>query len=269
MKVSKDNFLISVESQFTKLKIGDMDFFLDTDYNPKRLATIIGKIVALPIQITDQWINDVPLSEGDTVVFNRLVCQNKNKVKENEFYCAYYHIYAKVTDIIQPLEDVMFCEPIVEPDTMVGQFEVKGNVSSVRATVKYLSNECSIVGIRENDIVYFTKNADYEMEIGGKMLYKMHIRSIIGIERDGELKTFKNKLLVKNTTQLGCAGTIEKIYAQSSLQTGVVLESGNTGIAKDTVLTYLNGTASVVKWKGEYYAFIDETNIKYLKEWQN
>lgn len=265
MKVAKDNFLVSVDSQFTKLKIGELDFFLDTDYNPKRLATTIGKIIACPVRITDQWINDIELKEGDTIIFNRLVCQNKNKVKENEFYCAYHSIYAKVMDKIECLEDAMFCEPIIEPDTMVGQFEVKGCVSSVCAKVVYLSNKCKEVGIRENDIVYYTKNADYEMEIGGKLFYKMQIRSIIGIERDGELKTFGKKLLVKNITKLGCAGTIEKIYAQSNLQTGVVLESGNTGIEKDTVLTYLNGTASVVKWKDEWYAFINEENIKYIK----
>jgi hypothetical protein len=268
MKVSKNNFFIQVDSQFAYPKIGGETFYVDTDYNPRRLSTVIGKIHSLPICVTDQYKYELKLNEGDTVIFNRLVTQTKNKVFDNVFRSQYPQIYAKIQgETLTPLEDVLFCQPIIESDYKVGEIEVKGQVSKVCAFVKCLSKGASDVGIRKWDIVYFTKDADYEMDINGTLLYKMHIRSIIGIERDGELKTFGKKLLVKNITELGKVGDIQKIYAQHSMQTGVVVESGNTGIEKGTELTYFNGTASIVKYKDEWFAFIGEENIKYLKQW--
>ena len=263
MKVAKDTFFIEVGSQFVFPKIGGIEFWIDTDYNPKRLATIIGKIHSTSIRITDKFIYDIKINEGDIVVVNRLVCQDRNKVSDNIFMCAYHHIYARITDTIVPLEDVLFCEPICDDDYLVGQIKMNGQVSKVKAKVCFVSNFASECGIKVNDIVYFSKDADYEMEIGSKLFYKMHVRSVIGIEREGELKTFRNKLLVKNITELGSVAGIDKIYAQSNLQTGVVIEQGNTSIEVGTSITYLNGTASVVKYKDEYYAFISEENIKY------
>ncbi len=266
MLVSKNNFLVEVESQFVKPKIKGFDFFIDTDFNPKLLSTKIGKIHTLSIGVTPPSKYDNPLHVGDLVVFGHLVCQAKNKVQENVFMCPYHSIFAKiVNEQLQPLEEMIFCEPITDEDKNIGAFLVKGKVSDKKAKVFELSNEVRKAGIQKGDTVFFTKNADYGVEVAGKLLYMMRIRNIIGIERDGELKTFRKKLLVKNTTKLGSIGDVEKIYAQTSLQTGIVIESGTTNITKGTELTYLNGTASIVNWKGEDYAFIDEVNIKYLK----
>ena len=166
-------------------------------------------------------------------------------------------------DVI-PLEDTLFCEKIVEPGIEIGCFKVADKVSETHATVFEVSNFVSKQGIQKGDVIFFTKNADYEMEIFGVSLYKMHLRNIIGVERDGELKTFGKKLLVKNTTKLNDVGMLKRIYASSSLQTGVVVEQGTTSIEKGKLITFFGGIDSKVKWKGQDYSFVREDNIKYI-----
>jgi len=263
MLVSKNNFLVEVDSQFVQPSV--KGFFIDTDFNPRLLATRIGRIHSGSIRIDKPNVYDVPLNIGDEVVFGHNVCQKNNKVSENVFRCAYHAIFAKIEDgCVLPVEDIIFCEPIREPDVNIGGFEVKGGISKVAAKVFVMSKTAKNFGLQSGDVVFFTKDADYSVNVLGMHLYMMRVRNIIGIERDGKLVSFRNKLLVKNRTKLGEVGKIKKIYHQTSLQVGEVLYGGESGIEVGSLLTYLNGPASICRWNGEDYAFIDERNIKYV-----
>lgn len=266
MRVSKNKFLVEVDEQFVIPKINGIDFFVDTDYNPKALATKTGRIHTLPITVTEDFIYDNKLNVGDRVVFSHLVCQKINRFAENVFFCSYHNIYAKVmVGELQPLEDIFFCEKMKMPDTVIGAFTKEGEVSDKYARVFSVSNYSKEQGVEIGDIVFFTKNADYEMDVNGKSIYKMHLRNVIAIERDGELKTFRNRVMVKNITQIGSVAGVEKIYAQTSLQTGVVLEEGNSGVKKGSLITYFAGIASEVNWNGQNYSFVRAENIKYIQ----
>jgi co-chaperonin GroES (HSP10) len=196
-----------------------------------------------------------------------MVCQNRNKFQENVFFCDYFNIYALIyCNHLIPLEEVFFSEPIIEKGMEIGCFKVEDKVSSIKATIFEISKVCEDAGLRKGDIVYFTKNADYPITIAGKDLYRMFLRNVIGLERDGELICFKNKLLVKNVTELGKVGDIDRIYAHNSLQTGIVVNPGNvTGIPVGMKITYFKVVASEVTWKGENYSFIEEKNIKWIQ----
>lgn len=264
MRVAKNTYLVEVDEQFVRPVIGGLKMFVDTDFNPRVLSTRIGKIHTLPVALDEEYRYDNKLEIGDEVVFSHLVCQNKNKFAENIFFCRYHNIYTKVVnDNFEVLEDIIFCEKMYAPDLKIGALEIKGSVSDKFARVFEVSKHAQEEGVEKGDIIYFTKNADYEIEISGKVFYKMHLRNVIGIERDGELKTFRNKLLVKNTTVLSKVGQMERMYADTTLQTGEVILSGKTGIPKGTVLTYLNGSASAINWRGEDYSFLNLENIKY------
>lgn len=263
MLVSKNNFLVEVDSQFVPMVAPG--FFVDTDFNPRLLATKVGRIHAGSIRVDKPNIYDVPLNIGDDVVFGHNVCLKNNKVSENVFRCAYHAIFAKIEGgEVLPVEEIIFCEPIVEPDTNIGGFVISGSVSKHAAKVYSMSKSAKSSGVQSGDVVFFTKDADYKVNILGKDLYMMRLRNIIGIERGGELRTFRGKLLVKNRTKLDEIGAIKKIYFQTSLQVGEVLDGGDSGINKGELLTYLNGPASIVRWKGESYSFIDERHIKYI-----
>jgi co-chaperonin GroES (HSP10) len=266
MRVSKDTFLVEVQDQFQRPNIAGFDF-IDTDYNPKLLATKIGKIHTLPITLTtsDAVPHNIKLEVGDTVVFNHMVCQDKNKFQENIFFCDYFNIYALILDDkVFPLEEVFFAEPIIENGVDIGCFHVEDKVSDKIAKVFEVSKVCAESGIQKGDIIFFTKNADYPIEIAGKELYKMHLRNVIGIERDGKLTCFRNKLLVKNVTELGKVGDIQRIYAHNSLQEGIVVNSGNVpDLIVGEKVTYFEAIATAITWKGESYSFIQEENIKW------
>ncbi len=273
MLVSKNTFIVEVDSQFVPPPV--KGFFVDTDFNPKLLATKIGKIHTDTIGIAEPNKYETKLNLGDTVVFGHNVCQKKNKVGENLFRCAYHAIFAKIVPGVMtrfrivPLEDIFFCEPIKEADKYIGGpggFVIPGEVSAKKATVYELSESAKKAGLKSGDTVYFTKDADYSIDILDMRFFMMRIRNVIGIERDGKLTTFRNKLLVKNLTKLGNIGDIKKIYFQTSLQIGEVIESGDTDIPRGTILTYLNGPASIINWNDQDYAFIDERNIKYIIE---
>lgn len=266
MRISKNNFLVQVDSQFQKPNIPGFDF-IDTDFNPKALATKIGRIYALPIYVGEEYKYDVKLKEGDLVVFNHIVCDDKNKIENNIFLCAYYNIYAKIDDgKIIPLEDTIFCEKIIDSGIEIGCFKVEGKVSDKYAKVFEVSAYMKKQGIQSGDIIFFTKNADYEIVVGGKELLKMHQRNIIGIERNGELVPFGRKLIVKNITKWNDAGGLKRMYASSNLQTGVVINGGITRIEKGKMLTYFALISSEVTWKGEKYSFIKDENIKFIIE---
>lgn len=265
MRIARNKFLVEVEERFVKPKIKGLEY-LDTDFNPKRLATKVGKVHTLPVSVSEDYRYDLKIEEGDEIVFNHLVCSEKrSKYKDNLFFCPYYNIYAKIVDgELLPVEDVFFCQKIIAPDKNIGGMVIKGEVSSKCAKVFAVSKAVAAEGVRVGDIIYFTKNADYEIEVGGVGLYKMHLRNIIGIERDGKLTTYKNKLLVKDVTKLGFIGGLEKVYANTKLRLGVVVESGTTGIPAGTELTYFNGAASIVEWKDEWYSFINQEHIKFV-----
>lgn len=263
MLVSKNNFLVEVDSQFVQPAI--KGFFLDTDFNPRLLATKVGKIHSGSVRIDAPNKYDVPLNIGDNVVFGHNVCQKNNKVSENVFRCPYHAIFAKIDgDTLLPVEEIIFCEPIREESFSIGGFEINGSISKNTAKIYAMSKSAKDSGLQSGDVVFFTKDADYAVNVLGRDLYMMRLRNIIGIERDGKLKTFRNRLLVKNKTKLGNIGDIKKIYYQTSLQVGEVLDGGISGIAVGETLTYLNGPASICRWKGDDYAFIDERNIKYV-----
>lgn len=264
MRVARNKFLIEVNDQFVRPNIKGLEF-IDTDYNPKVLATKFGRIVCLPISVGQEFRYDVKLEIGDEVVFNHLVCNDRNKYSDTKFFGNYNLIFAVIREgVLIPLEDSMFLEKIIEVGAEIGCFKVPDKVSSKCATIYEASTYAQAEGIRKGDIIFFTKDADYPIAIHGKEFYKMHLRNVIGIERDGVLTTFRNKLLVKDITELGKIGGLEKIYANTSLRTGVVIESGTTGIEQGSLLTYYNSTSSIVRWKGQDYAFISEENIKYL-----
>lgn len=254
-----------MDSQFEKINIPGFDFFLDTDFNPKKLATRIGRIHTLPVSV-EGFIYDCPLSVGDVVVFNHLVTQKNMRIDGNLFKCPYFNIYAKIeNEKIIPLEDVFFSSPVLESEFNVGGFVREAKISGKYAKVLCASKKVLDAGIIDGDTIFFSKNADYEMMIGGQNLFKMHLRNVIGIERDGKLVPHGEKMLVKDVTELKFVSGVYKVYANTGLRHGIVIDPGRSGIEKGAELTFMHGTATRVEWEGQEYSFIGIDNIKYIK----
>lgn len=288
MKVAKDTFFIHVNSD-RNANIGitganGSKIIIDTDYNRYKHTVQIGKIYACPIGITDQYINDVPLNVGDTVVFHHFVCQPDHKVNigENVYRAEYFHLYAKLiggtsgkyedlNDVIkmQPIEDIIFVEPILEDESNLyaGKLRIKTYQERIKqeGIVFACSKKAQSLGIQAGDKVFFTANADYSMKVASKDLYRMRIRNIIAIERNGELLCLKGRILIKQLPEERLIGRFTDVGA-TSIKKGVIcgIGEGVLGLELGLVVSYVEGALGGINWNGSPYSMIETRHINYI-----
>lgn len=280
MKLIKDLFLIraDIDSKRVTTVIGHSggNLHLDTDFNKYHHATQVGE-VAFNAQIIDsEYKNDNPVKAGDVVVFHHFVCQPDNEVKYNDeklYKCEYYHIWAKIVNAkLEPLEDYIFVEPVLEPEEHTrteGGLLLRTERAYLKNVGKVfaLSNQAKKSGLRMGDIVFFTNDADYDIKLLGTDLYRMQLRNIIGIERNGKLACLTNKMLVADITE---AEVRSGLYYQKNprVRVGVVYNIGEDikGVAIGEKVSYFNGLTSQLNYCGKKYSFLttEDINFKFL-----
>lgn len=289
MKVAKDTFLIRVESDRNSHTgidgINGKKISIDVDYNKYKHTTQIGEIFACPIKITSQYIYDLQLKEGDIVLFHHFVCQPDHRVNigENIYRAEYFHLYAKmhfyigakpvsgwkIAHKIFPLEDIIFVEPILEDEDnlFAGKIRIKTHRENLKQTgiVFALSNMAREAGICEGDKVFFSANADYQMKVVDKELYRMRIRNIAAIERDGKIVCLHAKILVKEIGPENSSGIFTDVKKNQQTK-GVVESVGKniSGIEVGQEISYFNSSLGSIEYKGNTYAFLELRNINYI-----
>lgn len=280
MKLIKDLFLIhaDLESQHISSITGHdgNKLFLDTDYQKYKHAVQIGTVAYSPQIIDKEYSNDNKVIDGDTVLFHHFVCQPDNKVVHDgkELYkCEYFHIWAKiVSGNLEPLEDFIFVEPIAQPEdskktnsglVLPSEKKFISNCGRVFA----LSQKAKINGLRVGDIVFFTNDADYDINVEGKDLYRMRMRNIIGVERSGKLTCLSDKMLVLDVTDSVTKDGL--VYKKSERdRCGIVYNIGHNikGISLGDKVNFFNGLTSQLMYGGQMYSFLktEDINYKYL-----
>ncbi|HYD92472.1 MAG TPA: hypothetical protein VEA37_13425 [Flavobacterium sp.] len=232
----------------------------------------IGKIYAIPIAVTSKYEYDTKLNVNDTVVFHHFVCQPDHKMSfgENVYRSEYFHLYAKIeNEKVMPIEDVIFVEPILEDESnmFIGSIRLKPHREYLKqqGVVFAASKRAQSKGVLPGDKVYFTKDADYPMNISGAGLYRMRIRNIIALERNGELTCLSDKLIVKEIKEENKVGILIGGKNQRQLKGEVMLVGKEVkGVKEGEVINYFNGlTGSIIK-DGEVYSFVDVRNINYI-----
>lgn len=276
MKVASDTFLIQVpESKKSFIQIKGLNgeyLSVDTDYNKYKHSVQIGVVFALPISITAKYENDTPINIGDVVVFHHFVCMPDHKMPMdgNIYRCEYFHIYGKIeNDMIVPIEDVIFVEPILEPEEKMfaGSIQLKSHREYLKqqGVVFAASKKARSMGIQPGDKVFYTSNADYPMKVVGKDLFRMRIRNIVAIERDGELICPSNKVLVKQTS----AGKQSLFCKEVGLQLkGEVSAVGDKlkGVEKGQKVSYYVGIGGSISHTGDQYSLVELRHINYIIE---
>jgi hypothetical protein len=275
VRVAADTFLIQVDNP-TNSTIGvkgvnGSDISVDTDYNKYKHSNQIGKIYALPILITNKYINDVTLSVGDIVVFHHFVCQPDHKMPlgENIYRCEYFHIYGKVENgYLYPVEDIVFVEPVMEDekDIFVGSIQIKPRpeLLSQQGIVFSLSETANKSGLKVLDKVYYTRNADYKMAISGRDLYRMRLRNIVLIERQGEIVCPKDRILIKQhpkgkETTLFCEKRNLQLVGEV-----VKVGEGVDDFKEGNVVDFYPSLGGGVEKDGVMYFLVEERHINYL-----
>lgn len=276
MKLIKDLFLVRADKDKKRLSSitghNGLPLVVDTDFDKYRHANQIGEVAFSPQIIDSEFSNDNPVNKGDIILFHHFVCQEDNEIQwklDKLYKCEYFHIWAKIVNTkLEPLEDYIFVEPVLEPEENIvsnglllrKERAFLKNVGRVFA----LSNQAKKVGLRINDIIFFTNDADYDINVLGKDLYRMCIRNIIGIERNGKLACLSNKMLVLDVTEPEIKNGLMYIKNERE-RTGIVYNIGENikGIAIGDRVSYFNGLSSRLNYNGKEYSFLTEQDINY------
>lgn len=267
MRLNKDIYLIRLDDSIERLPIMSSrgeSLVLDMDFNPKEYRRQYGEVIGLPIRVGMEYINDNPLKEGDKVLVSHLISERDHSLGDNLHRCEYFNIFAKVNNwILEPLEDFIFCDRMVEKRSSV--LEMKEVVSMKFCVVVSVSNKAKEYGIREGDIVHFTHNSDYGINISGKKFTRIRLRNVICIERDGELFPVKHKMKVKVIREKKEVAGIEVVGSKKVLQKeGIVIDSnGVKGFREGDKICYYNGHFSRIDYDGIEWSFIEENNVHF------
>lgn len=274
MQLIKDNFFVTADPDVNKtLKIKGLDgkyLYIDTDFNPYSYATRTGVIAHVPYFIDKDWDYDIPLKAGDVVLLHHFVCQDKMMVHigdDTYFKAPYYHIFAKVEDeTVIPLEDFLFVNPIEEDesDMFMGKIQIKfekGFKEGV-AIINYLSPKCEKAGLKKGDKVYYTADADYKVHVLGTMFYRMRLRNILLVDRDGELICLNERVLLKKLPFLDSFGNDNR---QESLGQIVKVNKNISNIQVEDTVGYFNGLIKAIEYEGDELLLVKENDINYIK----
>ena len=278
MLVATDTFLIQIDNALEEnvgIKgINGKEIKLDTDYNTFDHSCRIGKIYACPVSITPQYSNDTKLSVGDTVVFHHFVANPDHHVNihpGNIYRSEYFHIYGILKEnILIPIEDAIFVEPILEPEENLyhGTIQVKTQRENLtqQGRVFALSKRAKAAGLMEGDHVHFTHNAEYEMKIIDRLLWRMRIRNITLVVREGKIVCLADKVLIQESETV--AERADTLFCEKkTLQlNGEVIEVGKNvkGIDAGTRVNYYNSIGGSVNFEGNNYAFVEPRHINYV-----
>lgn len=289
MKVAKDTFLIQVDSD-RNAHVGvtganGQKILIDVDYNKYKHTRQIGHVYACPIRITDQYAYDTPLNVGDTVLFHHFVCQPDHKVPfMNGVYRAeYFHLYAKMVfggticldtgkhtrmELLRPLEDAIFVVPIQEDESALykGSIRIKTHQENIKqqGIVFASSKKAQAANILSGDKVFFTANAEYPIRVLDKDMYRMRIRNIVAVERNGQLVPIAGKVLVKKDSDNHKFGSFYEAK-ENSQSTGIVVAVGKDvdGVEVGERISYYTATAKPLIHNGDQYSFIELRHINY------
>lgn len=181
-------FIIDLPKKFKdKIKMGDKELDLVSKFNEFENRVMEATIVATPAKYkTDA-------KPGDTLYFHHsIVMNNTLKLEDGKYMVPFIpgagrsnlgHAY-KNEDGIHMIDEWVFLEPMESTKKLTSdvveivQKEVQNNRGRVWANSPALSEENLSIG----DVVYFKKNADYEMEIDGKKVWRMTMNELLYAE---------------------------------------------------------------------------------------
>ena len=175
------DFIISPkESRYNNIKkVGDKDLIINTEiYNHKyvsRNAIVKSIPIAIPtkIQIGDEvivhhnifrrWL-DVKGVERNSKSF---IDENTYCVKQDQIFSYKRKTYKRKSKWL-PVDGYCFVKPIKNKDIYLNQQE-----KELVGIIKQVDTKLKKFGIKENDLVGFVPNSEYEFVIDGERLYRV------------------------------------------------------------------------------------------------
>lgn len=284
MRLIQNKFLITADADAkSALPIKGMNgeaLYLDRKFDPYGSATQIGEIAHVPMEFDERSIDSHNILPGDTVWFHHFVCQPKNEwlINGKSFYQANWdQIWAKVkNEQLIPVNDWIFVEPILERAEALfagDVFRLKDERENMKGVGKVfaLSDHASHMGLSVNDHVYFIKDADYEIKIGDKMLWRMKLSAVVAITNDRRLVIPLRDKIVVSYTKSETAYEVNGLWVPPSMRDktleGKVVEIGKdiTCVKQGDKIVFFPGMFTNFTFGNRDYAILRKEFLIYIK----
>jgi hypothetical protein len=163
-------------------KIDNKELILNTEIFSHQYVSRVGIVLEIPTAYkTDISIGDEVVVHHN--VFRRWYNQydeeknSKNYFEEDKYFVYFDQIFAyKANNKWKALNGYCFIKPIEK----IEDFIIKDNEKErpLIGVLKYLDNNLKKIGLKQNDLVGFTPESEYEFVIENERLYRVLINEI-------------------------------------------------------------------------------------------
>jgi len=168
------------KSRYNNVKnVGDKNLILNTEMQNHQYVSREATVLSTPTSIK------TPVKVGDDVVVHHNVFRrwynvrgeeknSRNFINENTYLCQQDQMYLyKKGNLWVPLKGFCFVKPIVNDNQLSTDKE-----KPLVGILKYLGNDLRRVGLKENDLVGFSPDSEFEFIIERERLYRVLTNSI-------------------------------------------------------------------------------------------
>ena len=160
----------------------------DVMNNATEVCVHEATVYAVPEVVGSDY--ELEIKEGDRVLCHHFLTdestqKNVDGVKISEL--QYVHIYATYNDEkLVPIQDYVFVEPYEDNESgfVNGVYQKKKGKKERLGRLAYVGIHSEISPDDVGSFVIFERNREYEMEIGGKVYYRMRDFEIQGIVKN-------------------------------------------------------------------------------------
>jgi hypothetical protein len=170
-----------------KKKVGKSNLILNTSIEDHKFVNRFGKILEEPKNKNSEFKkNDIVIVHHN--VFRRFYDvrgkekNSRNYFEENKYFCFDDQIFLyKRNNKWQVPNGFCFVKPILNDIDLSSDKE-----KPLTGVLKHLGSDLRALNLKDNDIIGFTPNSEYEFIIDGEKLYRVPLNSIaIKYERKG------------------------------------------------------------------------------------
>jgi|TARA_R110000796_G_scaffold186460_3_gene303385 hypothetical protein len=165
-------------------KLDDVDLITSVSEEDHTVANRYAKVISLPLHYKGE------IEIGDTLLVHHNVFKfyndmqgrrksGKSYFKENLFFIDddQYFLYKHNGKWTAPGK-YCFIKPLGSKDSFLKK---TGKHEPLQGTIKYINNQLLALGVKENDVIIYEPESDYEFKVDGELLYRMFTNNITTI----------------------------------------------------------------------------------------
>lgn len=185
-----DSFIVHIPQAVKEtVTVGGQEMYLSSKFSEFEHRIPQGTVVAVPAK------HKTPVKVGDTVYLHHHVMVDGMQVMDEKkrHYRAEYdpsggfatQVYAYENEEgLHMLTNWVFVEPVKQPKKITSDIIEIVSLEPEEnryGRIMFDSDALAELGVKKGDIVLFSKNSDYEMEVQGKKVWRMYTDHIMAI----------------------------------------------------------------------------------------